>query len=223
MLFKKRKNLIYPQDDLTLVSAYFKMKSKHKYLEYLQWINNTVLLNKSFVFYMNKEFMPILKKMRPKELHYKTVFIKIEMEEFYTYKNFYNEFNKSFYIDKEKNYHNVPLYIIWAEKCKFLQKAIINNYFNSKCFYWIDAGMFRETRSEMTKYINTWPTTKKCFEDPRVFMGLVKYFPDEEKQKIINLDYNAIQKLIKDKNADASMFGGSRANTLKFIEFYYNA
>ena len=167
--------------------------------------------------------MPILKKKRPKELHYKTVFIEIEMEEFYTYKNFYNEFNKSFYIDKEKSYHNVPLYIVWAEKCKFLQKAIINNYFNSKCFYWIDAGMFRETRSEMTKYINTWPTTKKCFEDPRVFMGLVKYFPDEEKQKIINLDYNAIQKLINDKNVDASMFGGSRANTLKFIDFYYNA
>ena len=87
-IFNKRKKILYPQDDLTLVSAYYKVKSKHKYSEYLKWISNIVLLNKSFVFYTNKEFMPILKEMRPKELHYKTVFIEIEIEEFYSYKNF---------------------------------------------------------------------------------------------------------------------------------------
>ena len=171
IIHKKIKAPKYPQDDLTLVSAYYKIRSKYKYSEYLQWINNSVLLNKSFVFFTNKEFMPILKEMRPKELHYKTVFIEQEMEDFYSYKNFYNEFNKSFYIDKENGYHSFPLYLVWAEKCKFLQKAIINNYFNSKCFYWIDIGIFREPRSEMEKYINTWPTTKKCFEDPRLVMG----------------------------------------------------
>jgi len=95
---KKTITIQYPQDDLTLVSAYFRIKSKSKYSEYLNWISNIVLLNKSFVFYTNKEFMPILKEMRPKELHYKTVFIEIEMEEFYSYKNYYNEFNKSFYL-----------------------------------------------------------------------------------------------------------------------------
>ena len=221
--FSKRKTTLYLQDDLTLVSAYYRIKSKHKYSEYINWMSNLVLLNKSFVFYTNKKFMPILKEMRPKELHYKTVFIELEMEEFYTYKNFYNEFNKSFYIDKENSYHTVPLYIIWAEKCKFLEKAIINNYFNSKCFYWIDAGIFREPQREMSKYINTWPTTKKCFEDPRLVMGQVTYYSDEEKQRIINLDRKAIQKLINNYNVDGSMFGGQRINTLKFINFYYDA
>jgi len=97
-IFNKRKKILYPQDDLTLVCAYYRIKSKHKYSEYLKWMSNLVLLNKSFVFYTNKEFMPILKEMRPKELHYKTIFIEIEMEEFYSYKNYYNEFNKSFYL-----------------------------------------------------------------------------------------------------------------------------
>ena len=77
-VFNKRKKILYPQDYLTLVSAYYRIKSKHKYSESLKWISNIALLNKSFVFYTNKEFMPILKEMRPKELQYKTVFIEME-------------------------------------------------------------------------------------------------------------------------------------------------
>ena len=44
------------------------------------------------------------------------------MEEFYAYKNFYNEFKESFKIDFENSYHTVPLYIVWAEKATFLKK-----------------------------------------------------------------------------------------------------
>ena len=64
------------------------MKSKHTPEEYIKWIKNFVLLNKSIVFFSNKEFMPTLKEMRPIELHKKSVFIEIEMEDFYSYKNF---------------------------------------------------------------------------------------------------------------------------------------
>ena len=42
--------LKYEQDDLTIVTAYYKIKSKHSVEEYLNWINNIVLLNKSIVF-----------------------------------------------------------------------------------------------------------------------------------------------------------------------------
>ena len=42
--------LKYEQDDLTIVTAYYKIKSKHTVEEYLNWINNIVLLNKSIVF-----------------------------------------------------------------------------------------------------------------------------------------------------------------------------
>ena len=78
----------YKQDDLTIVSAYYKVKSKHKPEEYYGWISNFVLLNKSIVFFTSKEFMPTLKELRPKELYFKTVFIELEMEEFYAYKIF---------------------------------------------------------------------------------------------------------------------------------------
>lgn len=213
----------YPKDDITLVSAYYQIKSKHSHSDYLKWMNNIVLLNKSFVFFTNKKFMPILKKLRPKELHYKTVFCELEMKDFYSYKTFYKEFNNSFYIDIENSYHTIPLYLVWAEKSMFVKRAILNNYFNSTCFYWIDAGYFRENIADMNKYINDWPTTKKCYEDERLLMGQVRNFSDIEKEKIINFDEEAHQRLQRNINVIGGLFGGKIENILKFIELYHNA
>ena len=208
------------KDDLTLVSAYYKIKSKHLHEEYLTWLSNLVRLNKSFVFFTNKEFMPLLKKIRPNEYHYKTVFIELEMEKFYSYKKFYKDFNQSFYIDIESIIHTVPLYIIWAEKCMFLKKAIFHNYFNSKCFYWIDAGYFRDTENDMQKYLYNWPSTKKCFEDKRLLMGQVRKFSEIEKEKIIKFDIDAHKRLQRYINVAGNFFGGQAENIIKFGNYY---
>ncbi len=213
----------YFQDDLTLISAYYRIKSKHSPEEYLRWISNLVILNKSFVFFTNKEFMNTLKEIRPKELHYKTVFIEMEIKDFYSYKKFYKEFKNSFEIDFENSYHTFELYLVWAEKAMFLKKAILLNYFKSKCFYWIDAGYFRDNKTEMKKYINDWPSTKKCFEDKRFLIGQVKHFSESEKKKIINFNYEAHLKLQKDINVAANIFGGQKDNIIKFINYYYQA
>ena len=174
------------------------------------------------VFFKNKEFMPIFKKMRPTNLHNKTVFIELEFEEFYTYKNLYNEFNQTYKLDQNPNIANVPLYIVWAEKCMFVKKAIEKNYFNSKCFYWVDAGYFRESEKEFERYINNWPSTKKCFEDDRLIMGQVKDFTEDEKQKIVNFDKNALQSLKTKTNVAGGFFGGQIKNSLKFVDLYYD-
>ena len=213
----------YFEDVLTLVSAYYQIKSKHSYIEYLNWIKNLLLINKSLVFFTSKKFMPTVKKLRPTKLHYKTKFVELEMKDFYSYKRFKKEFNKSFSIDLENSYHSIPLYMVWAEKNMFLKKAIKNNTFHSKCFYWIDAGYFRENTVNMKKYINNWPSTKKCFEDKRLLMGQVKYFSQLEKEKIINFDIFSLKKLETDINVAAGLFGGQADNILKFVDYYYKA
>ena len=213
----------YQEDDLTLISAYYRIKSKFPSNLYLKWLNNIVMINKSFVFFANKEFMPTLKLLRPKELHYKTVFIELEMEDFYVYKNFDKEFHKAYEIDKENRYHTIALYMIWAEKSMFLKKVISKNYFNSKCFYWIDSGYFRENKIEMKKFINNWPSTKKCFEDKRLLMGQIGKFSEIEKQKIINFDLNEHQKLQSRANVVGGLFGGQKKYILKFVDLYYYA
>ena len=201
------------------------MKSKHSSEQYLKWISNFVLLNiiiRSLVFFTSKELMPTIKKLRPKELYYKTKFIELEIEDFYKYKNFYKEFKESYKIDIESSYHSVPLYMIWAEKSTFLRKAIYKNYFHSKCFYWVDSGYFRENITEMQKYIN-WPSTKKCFEDKRLLMGQVKKFSDSFEQKIINFDKETHYQLQKSINVIGGILGGQIENILKFANLYYNA
>ena len=210
----------YKQDDLTIVSAYYKIKSKRKPSQYKDRLHNFVLLNKSIVFFTNKKFMPYIKAMRPKNLYNKTVFIETEIEEFYSYKQFKHEFEKSFEIDLEKRYHTVPLYMIWAEKCNFLKKAVMANYFNSKCFYWIDAGYFPK-KNEIHKYSNNWPSTRKCFEDERLLIGQVSNFSDSEKNNILIFDNKAHMRLQKNHNVIGGIFGGQPKNILKFISLYY--
>lgn len=215
------KSIPNQNDDLTLVSAYYRVKSRHSYTDYLKWINNIVLLNKSIVFFTNKELMGTLKALRPKKLYYKTIFIELEIKDFYSYKKFFKEFNKTFLVDIEHNIHSVPLFMIWAEKCMFLKKVIKKNYFNSKCFYWIDIGYFRENKNDMKKYLNNWPSTKKCYEDNRLLLGQVKHFSDIDKKNIIKFNYDAHISLQINSNVAAGLFGGQIKNTLLFIELYY--
>jgi hypothetical protein len=182
-------------------------------------LKNFVKLNHSIVFFTSKLFINIIKDIRPKYLLNKTIFIQTKIEDFYSYKKFLKEFNKSFYIDKENKIHTVPLYLIWAEKCTFVKKAILKNYFNSKCFYWVDAGYF--VKPEMDKYIN-WPSTKRCFEDPRVSLNYLRTVPYSERKDLLNFNLKVHTKFQRKKNVGGGVFGGQPRNLLKFIDYYYD-
>ena len=49
------------------------------------------------VFFTQKVLINIIKEMRPKYLYNKTIFVQMEIKDFYSYKNFGKEFNESFY------------------------------------------------------------------------------------------------------------------------------
>ena len=210
----------YEQDNVTLVSAFYLMKSKHSVYTYIEWLYNLLQLNKSIVFFTEKAFMKVAKYIRPQNLYNKTVFIELEMKDFYSYINYGKLFENSFKIDREKRRHTVPLYLIWAEKCAFLRKVIKNNYFNSKCFYWIDSGWFRKNY-EMKKYINNWPSPNKCYEDNRVLINLIRKFSEHDIKGILNFNKKAHKKLQRYTNVAGGMFGGQPEKLLKFIELYY--
>ena len=108
------------------------------------------------------------------------------------------------------------------KKCYFLKKAIVNNYFNSTCFYWIDSGYFRESKN-LGNYTNDWPSTKKCYEDKRLLLLQVRKIDENEKNLLLNLDINAYRKFICKVNVGAGIFGGHFENVLKFINLYYEA
>ena len=72
-----------------------------------------------------------------------------------------------------KGYNSIETSIIWAEKITFLRKAINKNYFNSKCFYWIDADLVKE---KYLKLLQNKPSNPaKCLKDERVLFFTYPY------------------------------------------------
>jgi hypothetical protein len=220
--YSTENNIEYAQYNSTLVSAFYIMDSKHSLFSYINWLNNLLKLNSPIVFFTEKAFMKIAKNLRPKNLYNKTIFIEMEMKDFFSYQNYGKYFIKSFDFDPENSYHSIPLYLIWAEKCMFLKKVINNNYFNTKCFYWIDSGWFRESK-EMSKFVNNWPSPKICYNDDRVLINLVRKFSDEEIIDIRNFNLPALKNLQKRINVAGGMFGGRPEKLIKFIDLYYKS
>ena len=166
--------------------------------------------------------MKVAKDLRPKNLYNKTVFIELEIKDFLSYKEFGKNFENAFKNINNNKLHSFPLYLVWAEKCNFVRKAILKNYFNSKCFYWIDSGWFRQYE-EMKNFSNGWPSPKKCYEDNRVLINFVGNFTKKEKKGIINFEIDMIKKLIGEINVAAGMFGGQKENLIRYIYKYYKS
>ena len=212
------KNFI--QDNVTIVTAYYKIKSKHSLHKYINWIKNFLQIKKSMIFFIDKSFYKNIIFKRPKNLRKKTLWIKTDIKDFYSYNNFYQEFNKTYELDIEQKTHSVPLYLIWAEKCNFLKTAVLKNYFNSKCFYWVDAGCFRDKR-KMKKYKNILTSSKKCEEDGRVTFNEIKQISESKIEDLQKFNYEAHLELQSNYNVDGSFFGGQSNYIIKFSDLYY--
>lgn len=220
-LLHKNKILYHIKDDITLVTAYIKIKSKHPVTSYLNWINNILKINHTMIFFIDKSICKEIFDKRPAEYQKKTLWVTIDITDLYFYKNFFHDFNNSYALDYEKRYQTVPLYITWAEKINFLKIAALKNYFKSICFYWVDSGCFRDN-NKIEKYINDWPSPKKCYEDGRIIMNEVRKPSQSEKQKLKDFNIETHIKFQKNfRNVDASLFGGQKKYIIKFFDLYY--
>ena len=210
------------KDNVTLVSAYFKIPSKHSVSDYNNWISNFLKINHTLVFFVDALYYEKIISKRSPEFRNKTIWIKAKITDFYAYKKHYKEFKEAHKIDIEKKIHSVPLYLVWAEKTNFLKIAIEKNYFKSNCFYWIDSGCFRNPES-VQDYINDWPSPEKCFEDGRVYMNEIIKHSNDFYTKYSNFSIEAHKEMQKTFNVDGSSFGGQKEYILKFHELYYDA
>ena len=116
---------------LTCVSGYWKVDNKHGN-KFDEWFKNTLQINCPYVFFCDKETIPIIKKYR-KELP--TYFIEFNIEQFYTFKF------KDKMLTHERHCPSVELNLIWNEKIYMIQRALKVNPFSSEFFMWIDAGI----------------------------------------------------------------------------------
>ena len=126
--------------DLTIVSAFFPMKSKFPSQQYLQWIAPFwSQVDCNLVFFTSEEYLSLMESIRSK----KTKVITMEFDQCEAYK----KLSKAFWIDQEKKdheaCHSADLYAVWYEKKEFVKKAIQLNPFHTNKFVWMDAGICR--------------------------------------------------------------------------------
>ena len=212
-----------PEDNITLVTALFKLKSnRHRFNEYLIWIENLLQINKPIVFYIEPSLLNTIKEKRPKIYENKTIWIERNFSDLYAYKHDLKKFQETYIIDKAKFKHTVDLYIIWSEKVNFLNESIEKNYFNSKYFFWVDAGLFRdENKKQMIPYYNNWPSLEKIEKDPRVKLNGIRKISKEELDKLMNFDSYTHNKFMNDYNVAGGFFGGRTDYLIEFRKLYY--
>jgi len=186
----------------TIVTAYFKITSKHTHTEYNQWMENTMSLNDPMVIYTSPDLVPAMKRLRSHALE-RTKVIPMELHEMrmptqYGIQPFW-EIQHAMDPEKtiNKSYH---LYWIWNEKLEFLRRTIAENPFQSNFFAWVDIGYFRTPKYNHRVMLQQIPTAL-------------------EQDQILGLDVRGFGG--KGNHMGGGFIGGYTAGILRFHSIFY--
>eukprot|EP00117_Sycon_ciliatum_P038358 scpid62023/ scgid28518/ len=167
---------------ITLVTGYYKVKSKHPVDDYMSRVENfllriwtpTVVFSDNATFSDVKKFRDII-AMRARLMPGRTHTVLQDMESTPLAKEFGPVMRRQEHRDPELfRGHNYQLYLIWLLKTESLLRAVDENLFCSEWFMWVDIGAFR---SNDLKFEH-WPSLDRLSMVPksRVLMALVNPF-----------------------------------------------
>lgn len=129
---------------ITVVTAFYEIPSKFTQLQYWSWITNFMInIPCNLVIFTSGNLVGKFQSLRCLYKD-KTFIISKEFSELHHYQ-FKDSYDKYLLVDYQPK-HSPELYIIWAEKVKFVTEAIKVNPFNSDIFIWCDIGIFRESQ-----------------------------------------------------------------------------
>jgi hypothetical protein len=187
-----KKGLCYLNDSSTnkptIVTAYYQVKNKHGHDKYLEWAKKFLTIPFNLVVFTDKENSDWIKKARG---DLPMVIIEKKFEDFY-HNKFYDIYN-DFYVNKDPLKSRSPeLYILWAEKVKFVNEVIKLNPYKSEYFVWTDIGTFREDN-----YVDpNFADTKHMWRD-HISYTLIEEFSLDEINNAIFTDKEVVSDLIR--------------------------
>lgn len=178
--------------------------------DYLTWFEKTLQINCNMFIYTEAKFVDFIQLKRPKcLLKHNTVIGIIDLQDIYYYKYYdkiydilNNEEYKSKITDPKRIECILPEYnIIQYSKFDFLKKSIMNNYFKSDFFFWIDAGISRFFFD--LNILNRYPT-KNSLDFIKKSKFIIQKRQDLE---VYNIDETLLWK--SENLLKGTMFGGS--------------
>jgi len=196
--------------NVTLVTAYYQIKSKFSVSRYESWIQNFMKIRSNKIIFTDSRSVQSIKKYDDGGA--KNHYVILEMTEFLTSK-YEPQWKRSLLKDHEKSYHTVPLYKIWAEKIEFLRKSVIMNPYNTDNFVWCDIGCFRNT-SRIDEF-REWPKSSNI-KNKIIFLEIEQFLSKER------LDVHKIDERFKHVvRVGGGIIAGNRSTIPKMHKLYY--
>jgi hypothetical protein len=204
--------------EVTLVTSYFQVPSKHSVEEYRAWINNTLSLRACFVIFTETPLKSLflgLTEGREAYTDLSTVDLKKEAARLNRSLAFW-EHQYSAVMDQEWAIHKgFELYWVWTLKSFFVRDAVEKNVFQSNYFFWIDIGYLRDSRFNGRALMGVPAQVKRAPHS--VFMLVVVPFSAAE----IELDQGGHAKHhLSSDHLVGGCWGGEARAVLRFHEAY---
>jgi len=193
--------------NVTIVTAYFELPSKHSTEEYLRWMRNMLSLKDPMVIFTERKHKDTILSLRSHAID-RTVIITGDDENSnpnqdaqsllstlpiasktnnHRYPTNATQFwEHQFQIDPEKDIHqSYQLFWIWLSKSYWVCEAIRRNPFSSDIFLWVDIGAFRDTDRYNNKLLVRYPIIPS---DSMLFMAFKKPRLPAAQRKVLWFD-----------------------------------
>jgi hypothetical protein len=134
----------------TIVTGYFKLRSKHTSCEYLMWMKNMLSIQDCMVVMTESSMVGTIKSLRQHALD-GTVIIEmmnsvydLPISQLHTEQRNPEFWPHQLAIDQEKHLHqSYQVFWIWLSKTWCVVQAIHKDYFHSSWYMWQDIGSYR--------------------------------------------------------------------------------
>lgn len=200
---------------VTIVTAYYCVKSKHSPQKYHTWIRNLLLGMGRFckmVIFTSPDLINYMNAICNQNIKGALfTVIGIPMREFkllqrYPLKIWAHQYS----MDPQKaRGRTVECYLIWNSKLIFMKEAIEKNVYGSDKFAWIDIGSFRNADTTILEH---FPVYERISEDKIDIMLIQPYLPYEMNQLIF---FNTVHL--------GGMFGGGIEAVNQLFQLFYKA
>ena len=204
---------------VTVVTAYYRIKSKHDPRKYDEWIHNLLLhVGKScrMVIFTSPELVQYMNAICEKNKKGAAfTVISMPIKDFKIVQEYPpNVWWHQYSLDPQKACRRtVECYLIWNSKLWFIKEAMERNVYGSDKYAWIDIGSFRNnTPAVCASVLENFPVYERVSNNKIDIMLIRPYLPHEMNQLVF---FNT-ERL-------GGMFGGGVHVIRQLYDFFYES
>lgn len=198
---------------VTLVTAFYPIKSKFPTEQYLKWARNFMKIQAPIVMFTTPELARAFKQLRNDTGP--LYMIGVPFEELDAWVLYKDEWIAHHAMDHEKEYHTPELYAIWAQKAFFVEHAVRLNPYETEYFFWCDIGAFRAETVEK-RILERFPSAAHLSKDSILLSAINPLTPEDSRlhEDGIRGEFSHVNKIV------GGLWGGGKEGCLRWKSAY---